>query len=325
MEDAMIDEKWRLRSYPKIYGFGHAALREIKGPFRIEEKVDGSQFSFGVAPDGTVAMRSRNNAVYESAEGKLFASAAVWVRELHRQGKLDSNLIYRGEVLHARHHNALTYGRVPKHNVILFDAELANEEGRFITRQELEAEAERMDLEVVPVVIDGVDYPTLQILDGWLKTESVLGSVLIEGIVMKPQHPDHTQFGRDGKALIGKYVSESFKETHAKNWGESQPKAGKDIVQHVAETVCTPVRWEKVLYHMREDGLLTNEPKDIGPGIKKIQEDVIAECTEMMKDLLLQNFQKDILRTCIRGFPEWYKRRLVEASFDREVSGESES
>ena len=36
-------------SYPKIYALGHAYLKELSlDPVIVEEKVDGSQFSFGL-------------------------------------------------------------------------------------------------------------------------------------------------------------------------------------------------------------------------------------------------------------------------------------
>jgi ATP-dependent RNA circularization protein (DNA/RNA ligase family) len=37
-------------SYPSIYALGHRAIRELfDGPVVVEEKIDGSQFSFGVS------------------------------------------------------------------------------------------------------------------------------------------------------------------------------------------------------------------------------------------------------------------------------------
>lgn len=38
-----------IESYPKIYNMGHAAIAELLlGEVTVEEKVDGSQISFGI-------------------------------------------------------------------------------------------------------------------------------------------------------------------------------------------------------------------------------------------------------------------------------------
>ena len=39
----------RLLSYPKVYNLGHKAITDLLlDPIIVEEKVDGSQFSFGM-------------------------------------------------------------------------------------------------------------------------------------------------------------------------------------------------------------------------------------------------------------------------------------
>ena len=51
-----------LSSYPKVYAIGHRAIGDIfKDTVLVEEKIDGSQFSFGKDRDGNFSMRSRNS------------------------------------------------------------------------------------------------------------------------------------------------------------------------------------------------------------------------------------------------------------------------
>jgi hypothetical protein len=69
-------------------------------------------------------------------------------------------------------------------------------------------------LEVVPTLAsDPVGGCTT--LDGMRRildsTQSILGGQLIEGVVIKPLIP---LFGVDKKTLLGKFVSERFKEAH---------------------------------------------------------------------------------------------------------------
>jgi len=49
----------RLNSYPKVYNLGHAAIVHLfDEPVTVEEKVDGSQFSFALI-DGELSARSK--------------------------------------------------------------------------------------------------------------------------------------------------------------------------------------------------------------------------------------------------------------------------
>ena len=46
-----------ISSYSTIFALGHAAVKPLLDvPCIVEEKVDGSQFSFQLQPDGTIAM-----------------------------------------------------------------------------------------------------------------------------------------------------------------------------------------------------------------------------------------------------------------------------
>ena len=62
-----------LRSYPKVFNLGHRAVRDLlSGPVVVQEKIDGSQFSFGVGEDGTLLIRSRGADIEPEAPPKLF-------------------------------------------------------------------------------------------------------------------------------------------------------------------------------------------------------------------------------------------------------------
>ena len=295
----------QLNSYPKVYSIGHAAVADLfKEPVLVEEKIDGSQFSFGVH-EGELFFRSKGQDVNSGFPG-MFAAGVNAVSEL--KDLLHEGWTYRGEYLMKPKHNALSYLRVPRHNVILFDINTGLE--AYLTRGEKEQEAERLGLELVPVLAEGMftDSETLLKL---LEADSILGGTKIEGIAVK----NYVRFGRDGKALMGKYVSEAFKERHAKDWKQANP-GGKDIVAMLIAELRTEARWEKAVQHLRELGKLAHEPKDIGPLIKEVQKDILVEEAERIAAKLLTWATPLIQRGTIRGLPEWYKTKLLESAFE---------
>ena len=72
----------------------------------------------------------------------------------------------------------------------------------------------------------------------------------------------------------------------------------------------------KAIQYLAEQGELQNDVKDIGPLMKRINQDILEEETEVIKDALYKIFHKDVLRTATSGFPQWYKDRLAFKSND---------
>ena len=99
-------------SYPKVYALGHAAIGELLlDRVIVQEKIDGSQFSFGVF-DGELHVRSKGKEIEPSAPEKMFNDAILAVIE--RKDKLQPGWTYRAEYLRTPHHNHLNYDRIPK-------------------------------------------------------------------------------------------------------------------------------------------------------------------------------------------------------------------
>jgi len=294
-------------SYPKVYNMGHPQLAQLfDGPVVVQEKVDGSQFSFGML-DGELEMRSKGAKVYPETTDKLFAPAVATVMELASQ--LIPNAVYRGEVVSKPKHNTLSYGRTPTGFIILFDIEKPGS-GQFFSPIELHAEARRLGLEAVPS-IDLPIPPTADDVRAALQTESVLGGQLIEGVVIK----NHNRWGVDGKFLAGKHVSEAFKETHKKAWRESNPNK-QEVIEKLIDELRSPARWAKAVQHLRERGELTGTPKDIGPLIKEVQADLLFEEREYIETRLYEWAAPKIARGASGGVAEWYKQQLLDAQFE---------
>src|SRR3990167_11221944 len=114
----MIPDSWH--SYPSIYNLGNKAVADLFSvPVIIQEKIDGSQFSFCVTEEGEVLVRSKGQVINAEAPTSMFKRAVGTVLSL--KGSLHPAWTYRGEVLDKPKHNVLAYDRVPHGNVILFD------------------------------------------------------------------------------------------------------------------------------------------------------------------------------------------------------------
>lgn len=296
----------RLHSYPKVLNLGHPGLADLfDGPVVVQEKVDGSQFSFGVL-NGALLLRSKGATIYPETTDKLFRGAVDTALRLFGAGLLREGWTYRGEALMGPKHNALTYERAPAGNFILFDVDNGLEKRFHPTL--LRDEARRLGLEVVPTHYVGVVASVAQ-LQEYLSLPSVLGG-RTEGIVVK----NYARWGADGKMLMGKLVAEDFREINAREWKVSNPTRS-DVIEGLVERYRTDARWQKAVQHLREDGRLRGTPADIGNLMREVPADVRAECEEEIKRALFDAFWKDISRGITRGLPEWYKAQIAAQHF----------
>lgn len=295
------------RSYPKSFNLGHSQLAELfADPVLIEEKIDGSQFSFGIF-NGELKVRSKGKEMVVDAPEKMFTLGVEYVKSI--QHLLTDGYTYTGEFLSKSKHNTLAYDRTPKNNIILFDVRMAEE--AYMSYEEKAAEAARLGLEVVPCIFVGT-VSTPSTLHELLERVSVLGGQKIEGFVVK----NYNKFGVDKKALMGKYVSEAFKEIHGGEWKAANPSSS-DIIYQLGEQYTTPARWNKSVQHLKERGELTNSPKDIGLLMKEVNLDVLAECKEEIKEALFKYAWPKIARRITSGLPQWYKDELVKSQFEK--------
>lgn len=287
-------------SYPKIWNLGHPNVVGIfKEEVTLEEKVDGSQFSFTRTKEGELICSSKS----VSPPDKMFDLAVAAVSELD----LIPGWVYRGEYLKSPKHNTLAYDRIPVKHVVLFDVMTGHED--YLSYDLKAAEAARLGLEVVPVYYRG-RVEDLNTFENLLGKVSFLGGAKVEGVVIKSP-----LFGRDSKPLFAKYVSEEFRELHKAN-PDWKRNTGADIKLIIADKICTPARWAKAVQHLSEKGLLQNAPQDIGPLMKEAHLDIEGECLEQIKEELLKWALPEIKRAACRGLPEWYKEQLLKRQFN---------
>jgi hypothetical protein len=313
-----LNSSWH--SYPSIYNLGHPAIKDLLAQdCYVQEKVDGSQFSFGLVPsdDGALVLRVRSKGVemYTEAPHDMFKKAVAAVKAVEHL--LTPGWTYRGEFLAKPAHNALAYDRVPTNNIILFDVGVGDQE--FMNPLAMAHEAERLGFESVPLLLPHT--PSLDEMRHLLDNQvSVLGGQKIEGVVVKQWPSPEMLYGKDKKLLIGKFVSERFREVHKEKWGEQNP-TGADIVDRITEGLRTPARWHKAVQHLRDEGKLEGSPRDIGLILKEIPDDVLKECREDIEKELWKHFWPHIKRKLAWGFPEWYKDQLMRQQFEQQQEG----
>jgi hypothetical protein len=296
-------ESWH--SYPSTFALGHKAVTDLLlDDVLVEEKVDGSQFSFGLFPDG---YRARS----KGAQLNLIAPDAMFKRgvEIIQGLPLRPGWTYRGEYLMKPKHNTLVYDRIPAQHIILFDINTGQEE--YLPWEAKAEEAGRLGLEVVPRLFHG-RVTHVEMFREMLTRVSCLGGQPIEGVVVK----NYARFTIEKKAMIGKFVSEKFKEAHAISWKAENPTQG-DVLMRVGNAYTTHARWQKALQHLREAGQIEDSPRDIGLMMREVWPDIEKECAEEIKAALYSWAAPHLRRMVTRGLPEWYKERLLEQQFDQ--------
>lgn len=290
-------------SYPKIYNIGHAAVTDLfAGAVVVEEKVDGSQFRFGII-DGKYRCWSKGKEQTDAPD-KMFEVAVEMTENL----PLHPDWIYCGEYLSRPKHNTLAYDRVPKNHIVIFD--IFRHGQHYYCPADKALEASRLGFETVPLLLVDTVFTSVHDIVALLDTPSFLGGTLIEGFVVK----NYSQFTRDGKVMMGKFVSERFKEKNAKDYRLRNP-AKSEVIGALGDQLRTEARWDKAIQHLREGGVLQQSPRDIGPLIKEIQRDVHDEEKEHIQDVLFKHAWGTISRRVIAGFPEYYKKKLAEEAF----------
>lgn len=298
-----------INSYSSPYTLGHKATDDLfdGGNVYVQEKVDGSQISFGNI-DGELVIRSRN-ATINQEKPEMFKLAVDAIKAVWE--KMPVGRIYRGEYLSKPKHNTIEYGRVPKNNIILFDIDTGNQ--HYMCYEEVCGEADRLGFEVVPQLAVFTEKPSLEEISKLLETDSILGGAKIEGVVMK----NYNQFDTGDKVLMAKFVSEKFKEKHANDWRRRNPTKG-DIVDILISEYKTDARWMKAIQHLKEEGKIGMVVQDIPILLKEVSQDIKEECEEEIKEKLFKYFWGGISRGVTRGLPEFYKEYLAQEYFGKQ-------
>lgn len=301
-----------LHSYPEVYQLGHKLVSNVlNGHVLVEEKVDGSQISFGLDEHLKLRMRSKNKEIDIDNPDGMFKTAVEFL--VKYQSVLHPNWVYRGEYLLKPKHNTLEYYRVPHNHIIIFD--ICDGLESYLSYSDLCAEAKRIGLEVVPLFAEGVftEADILELKDEWLSRESILGGTKVEGVVIK----NYNVFTAEKKVAMAKLVRDDFKEQNAINWKAAKPSTA-DVVQKLIDTYRTEARWRKAVQHLRDAGELQGEMRDIPLLMKEVSNDVLKECKDEILEQLFAYAWPKIMKGITRGLPEWYKTQIENCEYSKE-------
>ena len=293
-----------LHSYPEVYQLGHKLVSNVlNGHVLVEEKVDGSQISFGIDSFGDLRIRSKNKEIDIEHPDDMFRLAVEWI--VKNRSNLQAGWTYRGEYLQKSKHNTLAYSRVPRNNIILFD--ICDGLESYLPYSRVKYEADFIGLEVVPLIAEGVftEADILELKDEWLSRESILGGTKVEGVVIK----NYNVFTAEKKVAMAKLVRDDFKEQNAINWKAAKPSTA-DVVQKLIDTYRTEARWRKAVQHLRDAGELQGEMRDIPLLMKEVSNDVLKECKDEILEQLFAYAWPKISKGITRGLPEWYKSQI---------------
>lgn len=306
-------------SYVKISHVSGSAAKDafIGDEIIIQEKVDGSQFDFGWNENMELVARSKGKNQDLDAPDKMFNNACTTIQSIKYRPPADT--YFYCEYLEKPKHNVLCYDHIPTGGLVLFDVLLPG--GQFLgkERSALENYAAQLGIDVIPELYRGaVDLDLL--LEIVADNDSYLGREKIEGVVCKNYDQAVNMYGHIFPTMV-KYVREAFKERHGREWksGGDHTSSRLNATTFIQSFRAEP-RWQKAIIHARELSQLVGEPKDIGPLVKLIQQDIREEETDTIKNTLYKLFIDDILRTAIAGFPEFYKRKLLEDAFQEQNS-----
>jgi hypothetical protein len=293
--------------YPKILHIGDKAIADLfDDVVEITEKIDGSQFDFGLL-DGELVCRSKGKEQDLDDPDKMFAEAVEYVKTI--QDRLPNNVFFFAEYLQKPRHSTLAYDNIPKNHLALFgtmknDKTMSNYEG-------LKEYANLLDIDVVPLLYEGKTNveQSLKLLE----TPSYLGGQKIEGIVVK-KYEDWLFLGRIFTPVkAGKYVSEKFKEVNKSDWAKLNTAKGG--LETLKESLKTEARWNKAIMHLKERGEFSGTVRDIGNLVKEIHHDITEEEQENIKDTLWNLYKDDMMRAATRGFVDWYKTSIAKGDF----------
>lgn len=298
-----------ISSFPKIFAVGTEYIKNIfNSDVEITEKIDGSQFDFGCTKENQIVMRSKSKEMYFESYEKMFNKAVDFVIDKQELILKYPGIYFYCEYLQKPKHNVLCYERIPENHLILFGVQIEGE-GYISKYKQLKHWGTILGLETVPILYHG-KVNSYEELAKYLETASCLGNETVEGIVIK-NYNETVLIGGQVYPVFAKYVRESFKEKLSTEW-----TTGKDRVQIFIDSFRAEPRWQKAIQHLKEQGLLVNEPKDIGKLIVEIERDLFEEETENIKSKLFGLFKDQIKRKAVAGFPEWYKEQLAKTSFE---------
>lgn len=307
----------RVPSYWKSKNFYDPDLKDffVNTILAVEEKIDGSQFSFGFLPNkyGAYVLRvtSRNKELATYNVDSMFAKAVNHLTATKYRDILPKDVVFRAEAVCTCKHNKIHYSRTPLGFCVVYGAENLKT-GATVPRTVWQLVANELGLEPVrafPTV--GTNGKTLSdVIDEvkqYLEDESQLGGSKVEGVVLK-RHENHI-LTPDGVPMFAKVVSDSFREIAKPRKLKGLVTEDK-IIKEILDLVNKDMVYSKAVQHLTEAGQLSHSNSDIGPLINEIKRDISEDIKEPAKALLWEWARNQVVTGVVEGFAKWYIKKL---------------
>jgi len=318
----MTDEvvKPKLKKYPKIYEIGHSALVKLfDGPVEITEKVDGSQFRIYFSQEEFDVGSKNQTGLEVVSSNKMFELACTEAKKIYKEGrwkKLGKEVTLFCEYLYKNKSNTLTYDTIPSRHFYLFGAII---DEKHQTTKELIGIAKLLGIDPPNVLFEG-EIKSKEQLEKLMKTESYLGGTIIEGIVIK----NYTQtYPIDllstahyvGFPLAGKFVCPAFREKNDRNWARKKESKGVD---GLCKMYLTEQRFLKAVQHLKEEGKLEFQKKDLKYLIPEFYNDLISEEKENITKKIMDEVFEELKRRATNFVVHQYIDYLAKRQFEME-------
>ena len=303
-----------IKSYPKVLQIHQletmGGVKLADEEWVLEEKIDGSLVRASV--------ENRKLNIGSKGVDMVIQDEKIIPQEMFLAGidyilankekflAYEDGSVFYFEYLYKPQHNTLAYDRVPRNHLMLFDARLGE---KFVPPEQLFTIAEKLEVESIPVLGTAEKFESVDGLTEKLNQTSVLGGPPIEGVIIKNYQKLRDREPHYGEPVFAKWVRESFKELNHKEW----KKEGKqDIILKLQDKYATKARWEKAVQHLRDEGKIENELRDLALIIPEVIRDTLEEEKEAIKEMIWESYKKEFSRRLTTGLPEWYKRKLIE-------------
>ena len=304
-----------MEHYQKIQQAYKPEVEDIfDGYVVIEEKIDGSQFRIEIKKDGTISCGSHHqDGIIADSMFKLGIENA---QHIFANYKPSEDITVFCEYLSTIKQNSIPYGKVPLHNLIIFDVK---RDTLYLNRAQKELFAKEHGMDVVPILwegdgskisTDGKIHDTFK--EELLKKESCLGHGKgfdrIEGFVVKnyAKFYDINRYPHyEGHWKCIKIVNDSFKE---KNNEENPNRTNK--FQELKDNYRTEARCLKTIQHLKEKGLLKGDLSDLGLLVPEMKHDIEEEEGEGLKNTLYKMFAPEVLGYATKEMIPTYKKYL---------------
>lgn len=177
----------------------------LSGEVVVEEKVDGANIGFSLAPDGSIRAQNRSHYVHSSSH-EQFKKLGFWIQShLEDLSSLLSrgNFIVYGEWLFAKH--SINYTKLPDY-FVLFDV-FDMDSKTFFSRTAVEEMVRNTSLSLVPVIFRGRVSGVEQLAAMATQTKSQFYDGVVEGVVVRAMNEDSSLLKLRGKIVRSDFIS----------------------------------------------------------------------------------------------------------------------